>query len=143
MSTARILGGTLLGTVLAIGTVDQSTAWPVLVDTGASRHDTIVNVRAVRGGGARAGGSVTRRTNVKVNQHTTVNVSRNVNVVRRPVRVWAPRPYYGAVIGGVALGTIITVAAVGAAPVAPAPNMCWFWADAAQMTGYWDYCRAP
>ena len=111
----------------------------------------VVNIRATRGGGARAGGSANRRTNVNVNQRTNVNVNkrtnvnvnRNVNVVRRPVRVWAPRPYYGTIVGGVALGTMIAVSAMGAAPAVPAPNMCWFWADAAQMSGYWDYCQAP
>jgi hypothetical protein len=61
----------------------------------------------------------------------------------RPVRGWVRRPYYGTIVGGVALGTIIAVTAVGAAPVAPAANMCWFWADASQMRGYWDYCVAP
>jgi len=86
-----------------------------------------------------------RRTNVNVNRRTNVNVNRrtNVNVVgRRPVRGWVGRPYYGTIVGGVALGTMIAVTA-GAVPVAPAPNMCWFWADSAQANGYWDYCVAP
>ena len=48
----------------------------------------------------------------------------------------------GTIIGGVALGTMIAVTA-GAVPVAPGPNMCWFWADSAQVNGYWDYCTAP
>jgi hypothetical protein len=79
-----------------------------------------------------------------VNRHTNVNVNRtNVNVVgRRPVRGWAARPYYGTIVGGVALGTMIAVTA-GAAPVAPASNQCWFWADSTQVNGYWDYCVAP
>jgi len=66
-----------------------------------------------------------------------------MNVVgRRQVRGWVARPYYGTIIGGVALGTMIAVTA-GAVPVAPAPNLCWFWADSAQVNGYWDYCVAP
>ena len=68
---------------------------------------------------------------------------RNVVVVKRPVRVWTNRPYYGRVVGGVALGTIIAATAIGAVPVAPAPNMCWYWADPSQSRGYWDYCVAP
>ena len=89
--------------------------------------------------------NVNQRTNVNVNKRTNINVNagRNVNVVRRPVRVWAPRPYYGTIVGGVALGTMIAVTTMGAAPAVPAPNMCWFWTDSTQMSGYWDYCQAP
>jgi hypothetical protein len=50
------------------------------------------------------------------------------------------RPYYGTIIAGVALGTIITVAAIGLVPVRPAPNLCWYWADPYGNQGYWDYC---
>ena len=115
------------------------------------------------GGGAHhAGGGAGRNVNVNRNVNRNVGVNRNVNVnragdrnvnvnvnrranvaVRRPVRVWAPRPYFGTVVGGVALGTVIAAAAVGTAPVAPAPNMCWFWADSAMVQGYWDYCQSP
>ena len=56
----------------------------------------------------------------------------------RPYRKWNKRPYYGTVIGGVALGTIVGAAAYSA--VAPAPNTCWYWADPSMTRGYWDYC---
>ena len=59
-------------------------------------------------------------------------------VVVRPYRKWNRRPYYGTVIGGVALGTILGAAAYSAA--APAPNSCWYWADPSMTRGYWDYC---
>lgn len=59
-------------------------------------------------------------------------------VVVRPYRKWNRRPYYGTVIGGVALGTILGAAAYSA--VAPAPNTCWYWADPSMTRGYWDYC---
>jgi hypothetical protein len=59
-------------------------------------------------------------------------------VVVRPYRKWYKRPYYGTVIGGVALGTILGAAAYGYGP--PAPNLCWYWADPYQTQGYWDYC---
>jgi hypothetical protein len=59
-------------------------------------------------------------------------------VVVRPYRKWNKRAYYGTVIGGVALGTILGAAAYSAAP--PAPNTCWYWADPARTQGYWDYC---
>jgi hypothetical protein len=55
-------------------------------------------------------------------------------------RPWVARPYYGTIIAGVALGTIVTVAAVGLVPVRPAPNLCWYWADPYGNQGYWDYC---
>jgi len=69
--------------------------------------------------------------------------------VRGPVFVRGYRPFYrrpwfGTVVGGVALGTIVTAAAIGAAPAyAPAPGLCWYWADPSLTTGYWDYCTAP
>jgi hypothetical protein len=89
--------------------------------------------------------NVSKHTNVNVNKRTNVNVNagRNVNVVRRPVRAWGARPYYGTIVGGVALGSFIAVSAMGVAPVAPASNMCWFWTDSSQMSGYWDYCQGP
>ena len=59
-------------------------------------------------------------------------------VVVRPYRKWYKRPYYGTVIGGVALGAVLGAAAYGYGP--PAPNLCWYWADPYQTQGYWDYC---
>jgi hypothetical protein len=44
--------------------------------------------------------------------------------VVRPYRHWNKRPYYGTIIGGVAIGTILGAAAYSA--VAPAPNLCWY-----------------
>ena len=55
-------------------------------------------------------------------------------------RPWVRRPYYGTIVAGIALGTLITVAAVGAVPPRPAPNLCWYWADPYGNRGYWDYC---
>ena len=104
---------------------------------------------AVRRSSVRGGTVAARRTT------TTTTVRRGGTVVRsgagvattraivRPVRTWVRRPYYGTVIGGVVLGTVIVATAVGVAPAAPGPNMCWFWTDAAQTQGYWDYCTPP
>ena len=56
------------------------------------------------------------------------------------VRTWKPRPYYGQFFGGVVLGSILTTAAIGIAPPAPAPGLCWYWSDPYGYRGYWDYC---
>jgi hypothetical protein len=64
--------------------------------------------------------------------------------IRRPVvvvRPWRPRPHYGRIIAGVALGTIIVAAVAGSIPAQPAPNVCWYWVSPSQTDGYWDYCR--
>ena len=55
-------------------------------------------------------------------------------------RPWVRRPYYGTIVAGVALGTLITVAAIGAVPPRPHPDLCWYWADPEGYRGYWDYC---
>jgi len=99
----------------------------------------------------RSGGTaVKRNTTVKSTTvrrapaaRTTV-VKKNVVVVRRPYRAWVARPYYGtAIIGGIALGTVIAVSAAHTVPVAPGPNACWYWSDPTETRGYWDYCTPP
>jgi hypothetical protein len=162
MTFQKILAGAFLCTALSLGAIEPSAALPMM-NSGiqAAGGDMILNVRAARGGGGRAGSArsgahvnranVSRtnvsRTNVNVNRRSNVNVNVNrnvrVGVGARPVRAWGARPYYGRIVGGVALGSFIAVTAMGVAPVAPAANMCWFWADSTQMSGYWDYCVAP
>lgn len=155
MAATKILAGAFLCTALSLGTIGQSVAWPVMSGMSAASDDMIVNVGAKRGGGgahaggARSGAHVSRtnvsHTNVNVNRRANVNVNRNVRVGVgvRPVRAWGARPYYGTVVGGVTLGSLIVASSMGVAPVAPAPNMCWFWMDDTQLGGYWDYCQAP
>ncbi len=55
-------------------------------------------------------------------------------------RPWYRRPYYGTILGGIALGSIIAVTAYGMAPPRPRPDLCWYWSDRNQSRGYWDYC---
>jgi hypothetical protein len=56
-------------------------------------------------------------------------------------RGWHRRPYYGRVIGGIALGTLLAGSAYYAyANTPPAPGLCWYWADRYERQGYWDYC---
>jgi hypothetical protein len=59
---------------------------------------------------------------------------------RAYVRGWSRRPYYGDFIGGIVLGSILTAAGIGVVPPAPAPYLCWYWADPYMYRGYWDYC---
>ena len=57
----------------------------------------------------------------------------------RPIPIYRPA-YWGSVVAGVTLGTIIVANSV---PPAPAPDLCWYWTTAAQTQGYWDYCTPP
>jgi hypothetical protein len=101
-----------------------------------------VVVRGPQGGKAVYKGQVYKGQKNTVVKRTYVNktyVNKKVVVVR-PVRHWYHRPYYGNFVAGVALGTILTVGAIGVAPVAPASNLCWYWSDPAMVSGYWDYC---
>ncbi|QLH71074.1 hypothetical protein [Rhodopseudomonas palustris] len=95
----------------------------------------VVCAVAVTGADARP---VDRHHHHRVHRHH--HVHRDVVVVARPVRPWVRRPYYGTVVAGVALGTLIVASS---APPAPSPTLCWYWADAAQNRGYWDYCKKP
>jgi hypothetical protein len=61
-------------------------------------------------------------------------------IVVRPVKPWDKKHHYGQFVAGVTLGTIIGANAVGVAPVAPAPNVCWYWTNPAKDKGYWDHC---
>jgi hypothetical protein len=94
------------------------------------------------GGGAAhvrtGGGNINRGGNVNRNVNRNANVNRHVGVGGGVVRPWVRRPYFGTIVGGVALGTLI---AVTVAPAAPAPNLCWYWVDPSQTQGYWDYCQ--
>jgi hypothetical protein len=60
------------------------------------------------------------------------------------VRRWYHRPYYGRIIGGIAIGTILAASAYYAyAEEPPAPGLCWYWVDEDETEGYWDYCIDP
>jgi hypothetical protein len=116
----------------------------------------------LRGGGARAGaasrtrvaaghrGVAASRTTVVRGPHGNVAARRTTVVggrggvaargvaVVRPVRPWVRRPYYGTVIAGVALGTIIAATTI---PPAPSSEVCWYWSNSSHSRGYWDYCQ--
>jgi hypothetical protein len=84
----------------------------------------------------KGGKNVYVKKNVYVNKNIYVNEGGKNWYVKR----WNRKPYYGNVIAGVALGTLIGVTAAGMAPVAPAPDLCWYWTNPSRNQGYWDYC---
>jgi hypothetical protein len=59
-------------------------------------------------------------------------------VVVRPVRPWVRQPYYGTIMDGVPLGTVI---AANTVPPAPSFDLCWYWSNTPKTRGYWDYCQ--
>jgi hypothetical protein len=147
----RALAACLLSASLSVPAISAA---PIVSPAGTEIHNGIDEFSSInragpgragsaRVGPARVGGG--GRANVNVGRGANVNVRRGgVAIVgRRPMRRWVARPYYGTVLGGIVLGTIIGVAIAGTAPVAPAPNMCWFWTDPNYTQGYWDYCNAP
>jgi hypothetical protein len=127
----------------------------------ASAVDREAGIELVRGrGGGRAGGGrvgggyrggavhrttaavgprggAVRRTTAVVGPRGNVGVRRTTVAVARPYRAWVRRPYYGRVVAGVALGTIIATSVV---PTAPSSDVCWYWSNSAKTRGYWDYC---
>jgi hypothetical protein len=155
-ASVAAMGGGILPALAATDTVEQ--AQYVIKNRGG----VVVGPRggvAVRGGaavvGPRGGVAVRRgaavvgpRGGVAVRGGTTIVAPRRAYIgggprfVGRPAfvrsRSWVRRPYFGTIVGGIALGTIIAVAA--APTVAPAPGLCWYWVDDFEERGYWDYC---
>jgi hypothetical protein len=127
-AVAAVLLGLVLGIAMPLGPVAAGVPSDA---TAASKHSA-----------AKTDGTIVVAGRDK-NWHNNKNWNKNWNnkkvVVVRPYRKWYKRPYYGTVIGGVALGTILGAAAYAATP--PAPNLCWYWADPSQTQGYWDYCQ--
>jgi hypothetical protein len=109
--------------------------------SGAVNAAPLAGVSAISAQDASLVEQVAVRRAVVVRPRGAVVVRRGVvrprTVIVRPVRPWARRAYYGTIIGGVALGTIIAATAI---PAAPAPELCWYWANSAHTRGYWDYC---
>jgi hypothetical protein len=84
--------------------------------------------------------------NRNVNRHVNVNnnVSRTVHINHRGVvRGCKARPHFATAIGGVVLGSLVTAAAVGVAPVSPNPGVRWYRTAAGRRQGYWNYSESP
>ncbi|MGY4308044.1 hypothetical protein ACVIJ6_005287 [Bradyrhizobium sp. USDA 4369] len=154
MQRCRKMAGILLGFGLLAGTANPAAAWPAFTSGVLLNQHLPDSTLPVRGGQGDANvnrsrnihrnANVNRSTSVSNRRNTNVNVNRTANInvdLRRPVRVWAPRPYYGTMVGGVALGTMIVVSTAGTVPVAPSSTLCWYWSDPTMTGGYWDYCK--
>src|SRR5712664_510722 len=91
MKIIRLLGAVLFGTVVSSGSVGRSVAMPVAKDVGAAANDSVIDVRAARGGGGRGGGAAragggrahvarasgsASRGNVNTRRNTNVNVNK-------------------------------------------------------------------
>jgi hypothetical protein len=158
MKCRAILSATLLATAAILGSAGSISALPTSPSARAptvESSDLRLDV-AARGGARGAGRSVNRSANVSRNKTVSrnTNVNRNVNVNRNKnvnvnvnrrvgvgvgtVRPWVRQPYFGTVVAGVTLGTLI---AATTAPTAPASNLCWYWSSSAHTQGYWDYCQ--
>ncbi len=59
------------------------------------------------------------------------------------VRSFRRHNYYGRVVGGVVLGSILAASAYYAYASRPASNLCWYWTNSDEERGYWDYCEPP
>lgn len=164
MKYRAMLCGGLLATAVLLSFPHASSALPAAPSVllpAVHSSDLIVVRGGGRGGGgggraaharmgggggaahARAGGGGAAHVRTGGgNVNRNANVNRNVNVHGRVgvgvVRPWVRRPYFGTVVGGVALGALIAATVV---PVTPADGLCWYWVEPSQTQGYWDYCQ--
>jgi hypothetical protein len=101
-----------------------------------------------RAGGARAGGARATRTTTARKGGTTVRKTTTAGRGAAAARTgaWARPGHYhwprgGAVAAGAAIGMVSAATAAAWAGAAPAPGMCWYYTDASQRQGFWDYCK--
>ena len=87
-------------------------------------------------------GVAVRKSQVAASPVTTVGRGDTrdlrTTMVERPIRPWVPQPYYGVVIAGVTLGTVVAATSV---PPSPTFDVCWYWSNPPKTRGYWDYCN--
>ena len=120
---------------------------PLFAQIAGAPSAEALSAFARRVGGARTAnvgrtGGVNRDINRNVNRN--VNINRNIarvgvgGVAVGAVRPWVRRPYFGTVVAGVTLGTIIAASTI---PPAPSSGLCWYWSNSSRTRGYWDYCQ--
>ena len=124
----------VLAAVFGLGVAMPATAGVPLTGVGSLGRTLVTEAKGYKG--------LKINKNIKVNEnikvHKNIKVNKNVYVSKNVyVKNWSRKPYYGNVIAGVALGTILATTIVR---VAPAPNLCWYWTNTSHNRGYWDYC---
>jgi hypothetical protein len=143
---------TLISTIIALPLLAPhaaNSATSMLADpaavAGAASEDAMSAFARNVNRNANVNRNVNKNVNVNRNVNRNVNVNRNIAAVGvggvgvvRPVRPWVRLPYYGTVVAGVALGTIIVASTI---PPAPSPDLCWYWSSSSHHKGYWDYCK--
>ena len=125
---------------------------------GAVTAQDVVEVVGRRGGMAvrRSGAVRGPRGNVAVGRTTAVvRPGYRGGGVRRPLPPPGPRPgWHGpwvrptgywwvpgtAIAAGAAVGFVTAETAAAWAGAPPAPNMCWYYTNAAKTQGFWDTC---
>ena len=123
-----------------------STSSLVAEIAGAPSEEALSAFARRAGGGARVGHHRAAGVNRNINRNINRNVNINRNIARvgvggaaiGTVRPWVRRPYFGTVVAGVTLGTIIAATTV---PPAPSSDLCWYWSNSSRTRGYWDYCN--
>jgi hypothetical protein len=123
----------------------SSTSSFVAQIAGAPSEEALGAFARRAGGGARVA-NVGHHRAAGVNRNVNRNVNINRNIARvgvggaaiGAVRPWVRRPYFGTVVAGVALGTIIAATTI---PRAPSSDLCWYWSNSSRTRGYWDYCN--
>ncbi len=163
IAAAALMGSTVLGfaaerTLTVYRSTDAAPS-ALRIDVAERGHRGNVDRGGYRGGNHGGYGNRGMDRNVNTNRNYNQNYNRNVNRssyrnvnVNRygygnyhggygygygAYRPWVNRPYFGTMVAGVALGTLITATAV---PASPSPELCWYWADSGNTQGYWDYC---
>ena len=154
MRYSTMMAAALLGLLALPGSVGQSSAFPAAPEAAAAARSTDMVVAVAQQQTVRRNVTVNRTVVNRTVINRNVTVNRNVNVRRAgfvgpgrvgpvrgvgfvgPGRAWVVRPW----VRRAYFGTIIAVSAYGVAPVPPDPSLCWYWADPAQIRGYWAYC---
>jgi hypothetical protein len=110
-------------------------------DVGGANRGNLNRANVGRADGNRAD---VNRVDVNRANINSANVNRRVDVNRTNaavVKPWYRKPYYGTIVAGVALGSVVAATAYGLSPTSPSSNLCWNWADNSMAQGYWDYCQ--
>jgi len=133
---AAVLLGLALGVVMPLGPVAAGV--PSDTDVSATAKQALPSEAAKTDGTIVVAGKDKNKNWNNSKNWNNKNWNNKKLVVVRPYRKWNNKGHYGRVIGGVAIGTVLGAAAYSA--MAPAPGLCWYWADPTMTQGYWDYC---